>query len=251
MASELAISNGHAARMRYSRFRNQMEGPSNRTKKKNPKKAAKEGLQVDMPTTSQPPASFLDGRIPLKMEPVDFSSSSSALIKCELDTKPADLRTLHEYSGLSPWPAEWVQTIGPTTSMTLSQIPPYTPPGMASTLSSNSSSTLPSSDASHYPAPYLQYSLPYDINMQEVPMQQPDFSSAPSIPWEHPVTFIQDACAAQEASPVQTVSSTQEATSAQEQAPVQAVLPVKVEIPAPENMVDKVVSVKDEGVALD
>ncbi|KAJ5887587.1 hypothetical protein N7495_007628 [Penicillium taxi] len=41
VASDLEISNGHAARMRYSRFRNQMEPSAHKTKKKSAKKQQK------------------------------------------------------------------------------------------------------------------------------------------------------------------------------------------------------------------
>ncbi|KAL3476799.1 hypothetical protein BJX99DRAFT_258134 [Aspergillus californicus] len=44
VASQLEISNGHAARMRYHRFRNQMEGITSKPRKKDANKPSKSGM---------------------------------------------------------------------------------------------------------------------------------------------------------------------------------------------------------------
>ncbi|KAJ5115304.1 hypothetical protein NUU61_001063 [Penicillium alfredii] len=82
VSEEVGISNGHAARMRYSRFRQQMDGTASkpRNKKKNSKKGEKIELvaepQMFMP---QPP---YPGMLP-KLEPMDPSFSSHAFVKSE------------------------------------------------------------------------------------------------------------------------------------------------------------------------
>jgi hypothetical protein len=55
VASELGITNGHAARMRYSRFKQQMEGntPVRRTRNPNAKRAPKQKRPKDEDTTSK------------------------------------------------------------------------------------------------------------------------------------------------------------------------------------------------------
>jgi hypothetical protein len=55
VSSELGITNGHAARMRYSRFKQQMEGntPVRRARKPNSKRAAKQKRPKDEDKNSQ------------------------------------------------------------------------------------------------------------------------------------------------------------------------------------------------------
>lgn len=194
VASDLAISNGHAARMRYSRFRNQMEGPlARRPRKKNPKKGEKEGLQVDM---SNPPQALhlpLPGFIPPKMEPVDFSMGPNTFIKCEADVKVPGGQTQPEFPEYHPWPPAWTHQSGSTGATLPPQISSYSSHNVSFPMSSGPSPSLSSSSTPHLGPSYHPYSLPYDVSMRDFTMQQPVFHNAPPEAWEPPVPVVQEA----------------------------------------------------------
>ncbi|KAL2821773.1 hypothetical protein BDW59DRAFT_164111 [Aspergillus cavernicola] len=77
VASQLEISNGHAARMRYHRFRNQMEGITSKPRKKDatskPPKTATDLCREDAPKETSPQPSQI-----VKHEPHPGGSSSSS-----------------------------------------------------------------------------------------------------------------------------------------------------------------------------
>ncbi|KAJ5584691.1 uncharacterized protein N7459_004491 [Penicillium hispanicum] len=194
VASDLAISNGHAARMRYSRFRNQMEGPlARRPRKKNPKKGEKEGLQVDMSNSTQAPNLSLTGFIPPKLEPVDFSPGSNTFIKCEADVKIPGAQTQPEFPEYHPWPPAWTHTSGSTGATLPPQISSYSSHGVPFTMPSGPSSSHSSASTPHYGPSYPSYSLPYDASMPDFTMQQPVYQNASSESWEPHVSFVQEA----------------------------------------------------------
>lgn len=72
MAGSLDITNGHAARMRFSRFKQQMEGvqPQVRKPKENVPRKRKEKQQQASPTKSEKCAK-IEGSTNVKIEPVD------------------------------------------------------------------------------------------------------------------------------------------------------------------------------------
>ncbi|OQE41835.1 hypothetical protein PENCOP_c004G08475 [Penicillium coprophilum] len=83
VASEVEISNGHAARMRYSRFRQQMEGNTGASK---PKRKTKKGKTIEPPE--------MQGMFPMAppllmplTEPTDSSLPGNPFVKCEPGTQ--------------------------------------------------------------------------------------------------------------------------------------------------------------------
>ncbi|KAJ6087708.1 hypothetical protein N7467_006622, partial [Penicillium canescens] len=79
VASDLEISNGHAARMRYSRFRQQMDGTTGVTRAK---RKSKKGKTVEPPPEMQA-VSPMDLSMMPKMEPMDSSLHSTPFFKSE------------------------------------------------------------------------------------------------------------------------------------------------------------------------
>lgn len=97
VASDVEVSNGHAARMRYSRFRQQMEGTTGANKPKRKSKKAK---------TMEPPPPEMQGLFPMApplmmptIESIDSSLSGNPFVKCEPGTEGnSNLQSLMQHS---------------------------------------------------------------------------------------------------------------------------------------------------------
>ncbi|KAJ5787689.1 hypothetical protein N7457_002679 [Penicillium paradoxum] len=184
VASDLDVSNGHAARMRYSRFRQQMEGTTGaaRTKRK-----SKKEKNVEPPPHMQ--GTFPMGpTLVMPMEPMDSSLQSNPFVKCEPGTQGnPNLQSVVQYS---------LQSM-PETAM---QAQYYLPQEFASTefqLASNMPSGLPShtpatsSFMNPYQAPTMATSYPYtsssiqsDLDMREFEIPFAAMNVEPTITWE-------------------------------------------------------------------
>ncbi|KAJ5989199.1 hypothetical protein N7481_004409 [Penicillium waksmanii] len=82
VAQDLEISNGHAARMRYSRFRSQMDGP-NTAQRAPRRRGQKKGAKGDVKGNSQMPfAQVYPGLVP-KLESPDYMSQPGPFVKHE------------------------------------------------------------------------------------------------------------------------------------------------------------------------
>ncbi|KAJ5456290.1 hypothetical protein N7530_011564 [Penicillium desertorum] len=95
VASDVEVSNGHAARMRYSRFRQQMEGTTGASK---PKRKSKKGKTIEPPAEMQgifpmaPP--FM-----MPMESTDSSLPGNPFVKCEPGTQGnANIQSFMQHS---------------------------------------------------------------------------------------------------------------------------------------------------------
>ncbi|KAL4884409.1 hypothetical protein BJY04DRAFT_215378 [Aspergillus karnatakaensis] len=130
VASQLEISNGHAARMRYHRFRNQMEGinPTQRKRQSKPVKTGTSSCKTGLKKQVSPPPSQ-----PVKIEP---SSASPYLSSPYIKPEPYIQQMPH-----------------------LADIPPFTPQ-MTSVLYPHSAPYQHS-----MPAPYPQMTLSPHLRM--------------------------------------------------------------------------------------
>ncbi|KAJ5373026.1 hypothetical protein N7517_005032 [Penicillium concentricum] len=84
VASDVEVSNGHAARMRYSRFRQQMEGNSGASK---PKRKAKKGKTMEPPAEMQGIFPMAPPLMMPTMESTDSSLPGDPFVKCESGTQ--------------------------------------------------------------------------------------------------------------------------------------------------------------------
>lgn len=184
VASDLDVSNGHAARMRYSRFRQQMEGTTGAVRAK---RKSKKDKNIEPPVHMQgifpmgPP--FM-----MPMDPVDPSLQSNPFVKCEPGTQ-GDLN-LPSFMQYSP------QQMSETTT----QGAYYFPQDFASTqfqMASCIPSGLPSpslatgSFMNPYQPPGISTGYPYSssnpqagFDFREFEMSLTDMNCGPSITWE-------------------------------------------------------------------
>ncbi|KAI2674901.1 hypothetical protein CBS147355_6715 [Penicillium roqueforti] len=80
VASDVEVSNGHAARMRYSRFRQQMEGNTGASK---PKRKSKKGKTMDPPAEMQGIFPMAPPLMMPTMASIDSSLPGNPFVKCE------------------------------------------------------------------------------------------------------------------------------------------------------------------------
>ncbi|KAL4929227.1 uncharacterized protein BDV17DRAFT_262145 [Aspergillus undulatus] len=171
VASQLDISNGHAARMRYHRFRNQMEGinptqrkrtVNNKTSSKSSKNPLKAGLQ--RARTPEPTS-------PIKNEPCPSSHSPYG-------ANPPNPFIKNKQSYESTNFSSFVKTEQPYMQHTprLSQIQQYASPmAPASYLHSYSSAFMPAT-----PAPYDQMNLAPELRISSyIPSSMPPYPPVP------------------------------------------------------------------------
>ncbi|CAG7928631.1 unnamed protein product [Penicillium olsonii] len=179
VASDLQVSNGHAARMRYSRFRQQMEGTLAPRAKRKPKKAKvmdpPTNLQTDLstnPSLMVPPVPAVNSTFPgnpfIKPEPGTQSNSAPGHMlygsqSMQGNTMPGQQRFPLDYCSMQFQQAVTMQ------------------PG-----ASSSSDTVPSSSMNTYPIeamqtnyPYLPPGMPSSFGVQDLGMQMP-FPDQPS-----------------------------------------------------------------------
>lgn len=147
IASQLEISNGHAARMRYSRFRQQMEGTTGSRgsrAKKNPKKGQKGDAKSEMQKGNPAPSPMV---FP-KQEVINPSFQSNHFIKWE---------SYPEFPDVSPYmiPEHSFLSYAPQfmpTSMAFPMAPPMLPQMSSSVTPSELSTVSPHPANEMHPA---------------------------------------------------------------------------------------------------
>ncbi|KUM62729.1 hypothetical protein ACN42_g4386 [Penicillium freii] len=97
VASDVEVSNGHAARMRYSRFRQQMEGTTGASR---PKRKSKKAKTMEPPLEMQGVFPMAPPLMMPTMEPIDSSLSGNPFVKCEPGTEGnnPNLQSLMQHS---------------------------------------------------------------------------------------------------------------------------------------------------------
>ncbi|KAJ5540161.1 hypothetical protein N7513_008493 [Penicillium frequentans] len=189
VAAEQAISNGHAARMRFSRFRNQMEGKTGAqrpARKRNTKKAdnVNKGEKLD------PKAMVFEMQIPPHPIPgPSMESGESFQYISPVKFEEGDQRVFFSDMGeLYPW-----------SQGSPSSIPNYPTPQMNPFMSNEmqrgvSYPGIPSGFPSGFPSMpsnsqwfYSPFGLPQDSTMQDLPIGLPDYNYNPVVTWESTV----------------------------------------------------------------
>lgn len=203
VASDLEISNGHAARMRYSRFKSQIDPNTPRAKKKNAKKGGKGDPKGDLQTPqtiSHPP--FSEPGVVPKLEPTQSPfqlSLNPFVVKYEPGTPDS-----HGMQGPShpqeAFYSPFTQLMSPAQTMSSPRMRPprymehldpvsYGPqPDHASvggpySLAAGTYAPVLASNPSPF-AKYPPFSMPNDFHMQDFHSQTPGFHNGPVIPWE-------------------------------------------------------------------
>ncbi|KAJ6123409.1 hypothetical protein N7512_005874 [Penicillium capsulatum] len=192
VASELEISNGHAARMRYSRFRNQMEGPLGQRGGKKKAKKAKDDPKAALQTTPYvPPPETMPKLEPTepKTEPGEPSFSTPAHMKTELGghIEPVD-HSFHDSSLSYQMFQQTTQGYDGASQQMQQSMPigiPYQFPVLPSSMSPSMSSPVHYSSSPSYGYPYQAYESA-DISLQDFGLQSSPFHNAPITPWEPP-----------------------------------------------------------------
>lgn len=192
----MGISNGHAARMRYSRFKSQIDPSTAQktAKKKNAKKFEKGkhkgdfSMPKDLPTQMRLP--WVNSGPALKAEPSEPHYQHNPFMKCEPgnDNVFGDRNLLagtDAQCDLARMTPDSMVPLAHPPSSRLYQYPshelPFTmTPGRPETTLIPSSSRFASYPAMHFPQ---------DFSMQDFTMQQPFFSNAPMITWEQSVPY--------------------------------------------------------------
>ncbi|KAJ5211506.1 uncharacterized protein N7498_003152 [Penicillium cinerascens] len=198
VASDLEISNGHAARMRYSRFKSQMEPSSaqKNARKKNSKKGEKGEPKGEIPGLIPVPMSMqmpfplaCAGPVP-KMEPSDSQFTSNPFVKCEpgIQQIPGN----PEINEIPDFQQHFPQIISPSGMPYPSHISQYLPHGLQFSMVSGASPSLSSLHPSHFENSYPSRAPPNDAGMQNFSLQQPAFHNAPVITWEPPAPSQQE-----------------------------------------------------------
>ncbi|KAJ5676080.1 hypothetical protein N7462_008977 [Penicillium macrosclerotiorum] len=185
VATELGVSNGHAARMRYSRFRSQMDGPSPRSiKRKNAKKSGKGEKGEATPAKGKRSSSMMPSVPPdllPKAEPMELSISPShfnfnPFVKYEpgsqppTEPQPLSENTEGSYPGLS-------QMMPPHCIHMPAQPFQYVSSGIPFPLTSGSSPSMSLSSVSPFQSIYNPFHMPQEISMQDFHSQ---LSASPS-----------------------------------------------------------------------
>ncbi|KAJ5824973.1 hypothetical protein N7447_007313 [Penicillium robsamsonii] len=190
VASDVEVSNGHAARMRYSRFRQQMEGNTGASK---PKRKAKKGKTMEPPTEMQGIFPMAPPFMMPIMESTDSSLPGNPFVKCEPGTQGnTNLQSLLQNS---PQMMLEASTKGQYylpqdfTSMQF-QLASSIPSGISSPSPTISSSFMipyqfPTAPASY---PYSSPSIQSSFDLQEFEQMNSFTNYAPTITWEprHP-----------------------------------------------------------------
>ncbi|KAL4907428.1 hypothetical protein BDW74DRAFT_176197 [Aspergillus multicolor] len=165
VASQLDISNGHAARMRYHRFRNQMEGYQPQQRKRsantNPNKSSSSSKAASCKTGL---AKAMRSRSPTPMPALKPEPSEEKYNDCDAKIPPY-IKTEQQSSGSG---------YGHIPVPRLADIPQYYPPGHPQHHQHPSSSAYLLSMA----APY-QYQMPL---VPELRMSPPAYTATPAYP---------------------------------------------------------------------
>ncbi|PGH17707.1 hypothetical protein AJ80_04715 [Polytolypa hystricis UAMH7299] len=127
VASQLEITNGHAARMRFSRFRQHMEGTSTTPRTQRPKKSKVDKAQAKQKQFSEPKPTIVKAEPVVKKEPI-AETTSALLIDPTLQTismsapYPAGTVAPADLALPNPAPASVVMFHTPPTPSALSSI---------------------------------------------------------------------------------------------------------------------------------
>ncbi|CAI7613594.1 unnamed protein product [Penicillium pancosmium] len=182
VAQDLEISNGHAARMRYSRFRSQMDGP-NTTQRAPRRRGQKKGTKGDAKGNSQIPfAKGYPGLVP-KLESPDYGSHPSTFVKHEYGSQrlqnSQNLSDMSDLFQFSPMMA--------SSGMQYPYVPSYlhcgTPISVRNGVMFPGHGVLGSSIGPFGTPSYSQFAPSQDFNIHSGLMTQSTSDDAPAINW--------------------------------------------------------------------
>lgn len=237
VARDLGISNGHAARMRYSRFKGQID-PS-RAKKKTPKKGEKGDLKGDMTMQMQPGMSMPTppqmsfhlmnpGQVP-KAEPMDSHCQPSPFVKSEPGHRvPREGNFAHGSE-------EQHHLSYPVSSGNMAP-PPHMPQYVPNGLPFSMAPPLPNATQFSSPTsfgPYPTVPISQDFHMDEFGMHSPFLNNTPMINTAPTIAWEPTSAPRREQTPVEPrsestpVSVKEEPETAQSQ--IDIAIPIKVE----------------------
>ncbi|KAJ5925621.1 hypothetical protein N7454_008260 [Penicillium verhagenii] len=187
VAADIGISNGHAARMRFSRFRNQMEGTTGTQRagrKKNSKKAENEKADAKLLMFANP----VPGPTPMgTMDSFPYNYP----IKCEQgDDRSFNTQPFTDMSEIYPW-----SQVFPTNDANYP--PPINPfmqhdmyHGNSYSMSSSMPPGFPMSSTSPPPF-YRPFSVSQDFAMQELTTDLPNINHNETMTWETSIAAAQ------------------------------------------------------------
>ncbi|KAJ5924430.1 hypothetical protein N7466_008617 [Penicillium verhagenii] len=187
VAADIEISNGHAARMRFSRFRNQMEGTTGAQRagrKKNAKKVANEKADAKLLMFANP----VPG--PTPMQTMD-SFPYNYPIKCEQgDDRSFNAQPFTDMSEIYPW-----SQVFPSGD---ANYPPPIHPFMQHDMYHGNSYSMSSSmppgftmSSSTPPSFYPPFSMSQDFAMQELTTNLPNINHNENMTWETSIAAAQ------------------------------------------------------------
>ncbi|KAJ6093356.1 hypothetical protein N7486_008645 [Penicillium sp. IBT 16267x] len=173
VAAELGISNGHAARMRFSRFRNQMEGTTG-AQRPGRKRSSKKAENGDKGEKGDPKALIFGMQEPPHPVPGPIMETGDAFqyinsVKCEEGEHRVsfpDMGELYPWSqGIPTSDTNYTPQMNPFMSHEMQHGMAY--PGMPSGFPMMSSNP---------PWFYPPFGMPHDSIMQELPASLPNFN---------------------------------------------------------------------------
>ncbi|CAG8890598.1 unnamed protein product [Penicillium egyptiacum] len=259
VASDVEVSNGHAARMRYSRFRQQMEGTTGANK---PRRKSKKGKTMDPPAEMQGIFPMAPPLIMPTMEQTDSSLPGNPFVKCEPGTQDnANLQSFMQHSpqlmmeagteGQYYFPQDFASTQFQLASNMPSGLPSPSPATSSSLLPENpyqfptTSTSYPySSSGCLYSSPAYPYSSPgtqSGFDLQEFGQMHPFTNYAPTISWEPQPSSSQE-------SPAVKVEEEQQTHQEGPTVKVEEGQPTEEEIPSTGSQEDHHVVVKVEKI---
>ncbi|KAJ5502540.1 hypothetical protein N7463_005414 [Penicillium fimorum] len=183
VASDIEVSNGHAARMRYSRFRQQMEGNTGASK---PKRKAKKGKTIEPPAEMQGIFPMAPPLMMPTMESTDSSLPGNPFVKCEPGTQGnANLQSFPQNSPQLMLEASTeAQYYFPQDFASMQfQLALSIPSGISSPSPTSSSSFINPYQLGR-PYPYSSPSIQSGFDLQEFEQLNPFTNYAPTVTWE-------------------------------------------------------------------
>ncbi|KAJ5963919.1 uncharacterized protein N7479_003795 [Penicillium vulpinum] len=186
VASDVEVSNGHAARMRYSRFRQQMEGNTGANK---PKRKTKKGKTIEPPTEMQGISPMAPPLMMPTIESIDSSLPGNPFVKCEPGTQGnANIQSLMQHSpqlmleasteGQYYFPQDFASMQFQLASSIPSRISSPSPATSSSFMNPYQFQTAPTG------YPYSSPSIQSGFDLREFEQLNPFANYAPTITWE-------------------------------------------------------------------